>query len=104
MTPGRERHTNAGGVYVLRFDRPLGSKQHAAQFYVGWTKDLDARMWHHRRGTGAAITRAAVERGIGFEVVLFIKGAGRDVERQIKAQKNTKRFIERYQRRQLAAN
>lgn len=91
------------GVYILEFDQPLGSARHSARYYVGYTTNLEGRLWHHRRGTGAAITRAAAERGIGFNVVVFIPGAGRDEERRIKNLKNTPRFVERYQRRQAVA-
>lgn len=89
-------------VYVLELKRPLGTPRHQATYYVGWCKDnrLEARIAHHRNGTGAAFTRAAVERGIEFDVVLTIPGATRADERRIKNQKNTRRFVER----QLAQN
>lgn len=91
-------------VYIIQFDRPLGNERHQARYYVGWCREntLEARLNHHRRGTGAAITRAAAERGIGFEVVLTIPGADRTFERKIKNQKNTARFIERWARQQAA--
>jgi hypothetical protein len=53
---------------------------------------------HHRSGTGAAFTRAAAERGIEMTVVLTIPHGDRQLERKIKNQKNTKRFVERYAR------
>lgn len=87
------------GVYILRFDQPLGNEKHQAQYYVGWTKNLEGRLYHHRRGTGARMTAAAAKMGIGFEVVLFIPGADRSVERAIKNRKNTRKFVEAYQRR-----
>lgn len=89
-------------VYILELARPLGNERHTARFYVGWCKEdrLEARLAHHRAGTGAAFTRAAVERGIDFKVVLTIPGADKREERRIKNQKSTSRFVERYLRRE----
>lgn len=89
-------------VYILKFRSPLGNDRHRAQYYVGWCNDdmLDRRLWHHRNGTGAAITRAAAQRGIDFDVILTIPGATRTDERRIKNQKNTARFVARYHARQ----
>lgn len=93
-------------VYFLKFHQPLGNPDNPraqAQFYIGSCADrrLKARLAEHRRGHGAAITRAAGQRGIGFDVVLTLPG-GRAEERRIKAQKNAREFIERYTRRQQA--
>jgi hypothetical protein len=41
--------------------------------------------------------RAAVDRGIGFEVVATMPG-DRTTERRLKKQKNTRRIVERMQR------
>lgn len=92
-------------VYILQLERPLGNSRHKAQYYIGWCNDdrLEARLWHHRNGRGAAFTRAAVERGINFDVVLTIPGASRSDERRIKNQKNTRRFVERHLRAQSRA-
>lgn len=91
------------GVYILRLSRPLGNGRHSASFYVGWTRNIEGRLFYHKRGQGSNFTRAAIKRGIDFELVLFIPGAGRDVERQIKARKNTRRFLEQYARKQKKA-
>jgi putative endonuclease len=90
------------GVYILELDQPLGNAKHQASFYVGYTRNLEGRLYYHERGQGAAFTRAAVERGIGFKVALFIPGAGREVERKIKASKNIRRWIASYQRKQVS--
>jgi putative endonuclease len=90
-------------VYILELARPLGNHRHQARFYVGWTKNeatLQQRLDHHRKGTGAAFTRAAVERGIDFQLVLTLPEATKTDERRIKNQKNTRRFVERHLRRQ----
>ncbi len=88
-----------GLIYILRFDRPLGGQHHQAQHYIGYCKAgrLDQRLQQHATGQGAAITRALVERGIGFELVASFPG-NRQLERRLKNQKNTGRIIERYQR------
>lgn len=88
------------GVYILELAAPLGSPKHQARFYVGYTTNVEGRLWHHQRGQGAAFTRAAVERGIGFSVALWLPGAGREVERAIKRSKNTQRWIQTHQRQQ----
>lgn len=90
-------------VYILKLSAPLGNSKHQAQYYVGWTKDeitLPKRIACHQSGHGAAFTKAAVEMGITFEVILTLPG-DKSVERQIKNQKNTARFVERYTRRMV---
>ncbi len=85
-------------VYILKFDRPLGNpanKHGQAQFYVGYAKNVEGRLHYHLAGRGACITRAAVQQGIGFEVVLVIKEGDRALERKIKAQKNTYKWLKR---------
>lgn len=51
-----------GTVYLLHFDRPYKHARH----YLGWAKDLDARLEHHRAGTGARLLAVLKEHGIGF--------------------------------------
>lgn len=48
------------------------------------TERLPVRMDEHRRGAGAAITRAAAERGIGFYLVRLWPGQGISLERRLK--------------------
>lgn len=86
------------GVYILELSEPLGNERHSARYYVGWTSNVEGRLWYHEGGHGAAFTRAAVERGITLKIVVWIPGAGRDVERRIKRQKNTARFVAQYLR------
>ena len=81
-------------VYLLHFDAPLGdpSKAHgAAQHYIGYTDDLEARLEAHRRGNGAAIMAAVSRAGIGWHLARTWEG-GRDLERQLKRRKNA-RFL-----------
>ncbi len=81
-------------VYLLHFDAPLGNLTNPraqAQHYLGWAMDLAERLAQHAAGRGAAITRAAVERGISWRV--FVLGAGDyTLEKTLKAKKNTARL------------
>lgn len=88
-------------VYILKFDRPIGGR---ANYYIGWCEDhrFNARMRHHERGTGARLTQVARERGIGWQVVVTIDGAGRDIERQFKNYKATSRLIKSLRKKGLA--
>lgn len=86
------------GVYILELASPLGNAAtHQARYYCGYTTNLEGRLWHHQNGRGAAFTRAAVERGISFSVALWLPGAGRDVERAIKASHNIGRWLQAHQ-------
>jgi len=80
-------------VYLVHLDQRLGSDhpQGGAQHYLGMTQNLDQRLETHRAGLGARILAAAVERGIGFEVVRTWPG-GRERERQLKRQHNAPKF------------
>lgn len=74
-------------VYILRFDRPLGSARHKAQYYCGFCVNrwgLERRVRQHQTGQGAAITRAAAAAGIPMELVYWQFGT-RQLERKIKA-------------------
>jgi putative endonuclease len=88
-------------VYILEFEQPVGNYRHAARYYIGWCKDdrLEARLWHHRRGTGARLTAAAAERGIGFTVIVTWPGETRNFERQLKLKKNTPRLVRALRKR-----
>lgn len=84
-------------IYILEFEERLAH----ARFYVGYTENertLPRRIEHHRNGTGARITAAASERGIGFEVVAIIPDGSRTLERRIKNRKSTARVIEQIAR------
>lgn len=81
-------------VYLLHFAAPLGNLSNPraqATHYLGWAANLEQRIAQHRAGQGAALTRAAVERGIDFEVVATWPGDWR-LERRLKALKATPRL------------
>jgi len=66
-------------VYLIHFDRPYKHARH----YLGSAKDLDARVEHHRRGTGAHLLRVVNQAGIGWRVVRTWPG-GRELEHRFK--------------------
>lgn len=91
-------------IYVLQFTEALGNRENPrgqARYYVGYCDDdrFHERMQEHQKGRGAAITRAAVQRGISFHPVLTLPG-DRSEERRIKRMKNTPRFVQRHLRKQ----
>lgn len=79
-----------GSVYLLHFSAPIGipGRHSQARHYLGWAGDLAARLKEHQSGRGAAITRAALERGIVFECVRVWPHADRGWERALKQRKN----------------
>lgn len=70
-------------VYLIHF----AEKYEHAGHYLGYAKHLDARIAHHRNGTGARLMQVVNEAGIDWQVVRTWEG-GRDVERFLKAKKN----------------
>ena len=75
-----------GTVYLLHFDRPVGTARGPVQHYLGWAYDLEGRIQRHRRGlsNSAALCRSAQRQGIGFRVVRTWPGLTRDDERAMK--------------------
>jgi predicted GIY-YIG superfamily endonuclease len=83
-------------VYLVHLQTRLGSShaRGSAGHYVGTTKDLDRRLATHREGKGAKILAAANRQGIAYDVVRTWPG-GREVERQLKRQRNAPRMCPR---------
>lgn len=85
-------------TYIIEFDTPLGnpdSPRGQAKFYVGSTPKnrLQRRMKEHRKGTGAAITRAAKEKGINWKLIAVVD-EGREFEHWLKTvYKNTPKYV-----------
>lgn len=76
-----------GTIYLFHFDAPLAHAQH----YVGFAKNVEARIESHRKGTGARLPAVFAELGIGFTVARTWPG-DRTEERRIKNQKNAPRL------------
>lgn len=75
-------------VYLLHLDRPLAHARH----YVGFAQNVEARVAHHRAGTGARFTQVLCELGIGFEVARVWPEGDKSFERRLKRQKHSARF------------
>lgn len=70
-------------VYLLHFAEPYKHAKH----YMGFTEDLDARLDHHRAGTGSRLMEVITKAGIGFEVARTWPG-DRKLERKLKNRKD----------------
>lgn len=105
-----------GTVYLIHFEQPVGDPSNPrgqARHYLGYTNDLETRIQDHRNtrwerydeplviagrpklgatfGNGATLIGAANAQGIVWQVVRTWSG-GRDLERQLKNQKNNPRL------------
>jgi hypothetical protein len=80
-------------TYLVHLERRMGSShpRGGARHYVGTTINLAQRLETHRAGKGARMLAAANQRGISYDVVRTWPG-GRDVERQLKRQRNAPRM------------
>jgi hypothetical protein len=79
-----------GWIYLLHFHERLGTDEHYAQHYLGFTPDdPDNRAAKHRNGQGARITRALKERGIGFDVAAVWPG-NQQIENELKLHSATR--------------
>lgn len=68
-----------GVIYLLHFDQPFKHTRH----YIGWASNLEARLEHHRRGTGARLLAVLNQHGIGWTLARTWSGT-RSRERQLK--------------------
>ena len=86
-------------VYMLKFSHPLGTDRHRAQHCLGYCEDgrLHLRLYEHRIGQGAAITRAAIQRAHTLEVVATWPGGDRPPEHKLKSRKCHRGLIPRLQ-------
>ncbi len=88
-------------IYMLKFSEPIGNPNvcHGqAQFYLGYCADnrLAERLAEHRNGTGASITRAAIEKGLTLNLCMVIPKGTRKLERQLKNWKSHRRVLNRF--------
>lgn len=67
-----------GTVYLLHFSEPFGHARH----YLGWAADLERRLDHHSRGTGANLLRHAGRAGVTWQLARVWVG-DRHRERQL---------------------
>ena len=89
--------------YLIKLAAPLGNQKHSAQYYLGSCANLKKRFDQHLKGTGAAFTRAAIEKGIAFEIVYIWrtnnKKKARELEIKLKRQKNNRVVLTRQLRK-----
>lgn len=92
--PGEE-----GEVYIIQFERPVVGKSRPgakkvveAEFYIGWSKNPDGRLFYHQAGKGARLTAYAVELGIDMKIIWRHPGT-RGLEKALKMFKNTRRVV-----------
>jgi len=76
-----------GTIYLIHFNQPLAHARH----YLGWTTNLQERLYAHETGNGARLMEVISERGITWRLVRTWEG-GRDLERRLKAQHHNPRL------------
>jgi predicted GIY-YIG superfamily endonuclease len=80
-----------GTVYLIHFSEPyITATGRKVWHYIGWAKNLMARLSHHRKGTGARFLKAVNERGIHYEIVKVWEDETKEFERLLKNRKNAK--------------
>ena len=92
-------------VYLLCFDEPIAiiengprsGQPHPTRHYIGFARDgrVTERLAVHAQGRGSRLVRAAVERGIGFELVRVWYGGSRALERYLKLRRQGPEFCPR---------
>lgn len=81
-----------GEIYIIHFDRPwITSDGRTLEHYVGFSKQVEKRLHHHRKGSGANFLREAITRGISFRLVVRFSGTKRD-ERRLKVTGHIKKY------------
>jgi hypothetical protein len=64
------------GVYLRHFTKPLGRAKH----YIGWSPDIDKRVFRHKAVKGAKFTASAVRNGAELLLVRVWPGGDRRLE------------------------
>lgn len=67
-----------GTVYLIHFNQPFGHARH----YLGWASDLDGRLRHHEKGTGANLLKHARAAGVTWVLARTWPG-DRHLERRL---------------------
>ncbi len=76
------------GVYLLHFSQPYKHAKH----YIGWAKKINARIKHHKDGTGARLPAVVVAAGIELITARIWKGKDKSFERNLKNCKKSSEF------------
>lgn len=75
-------------IYILHFDKPYYHAKH----YIGFSDDPSLRFKRHLSRTEQPLLKAVVNAGIGITMKIIDPKGDRNRERQLKKQKNSKRF------------
>ena len=78
-------------VYLLHASAPIGNLDNPygqAQHYLGCADSLVKRVFSHRKGFGASLTKAFIEQGRSLSLVRVWSG-GYQTEKQLKRYKNS---------------
>lgn len=84
MSDTTATRSDPGTCYLLHFDRPYRHAQH----YLGWARNLEARLAEHATGSGgraARLIQVVTAAGIGYTLARTWPGS-RGRERQLKRQ------------------
>lgn len=76
------------GCYLIHFNQPFKHARH----YLGFAKDIDARLSHHAAGNGSNLIRVIQDAGITWQLVRTWPNATRSTERRLKDQHNSARL------------
>jgi predicted GIY-YIG superfamily endonuclease len=75
-------------VYLLHIDPPLKHARH----YIGFTnRTVEERLDDHTSSKGSPLIAAAIKNGSSVTVGRIWNGEGRELERRLKKQKNSRR-------------
>jgi predicted GIY-YIG superfamily endonuclease len=76
------------GVYLIHFSTPYKHAKH----YIGWAKKIDARISHHKHGTGARLCAVVVDSGAELITARVWEGKDKSFERKLKNQHKPQDF------------
>lgn len=74
------------GVYIIHLDDKLSHAKH----YIGYSKNIPGRFWHHVNGTGCRFLAACNRKGIKYRITRIWEGKDGNYERLLKNLKESK--------------
>ena len=77
-----------GTVYLIHFHNAYKHARH----YLGWAENLENRLAHHRKGTGARLMQVIGEAEIDWEVARTWDDCDRNAEAKLKRHKHNVRL------------
>ncbi len=84
-----------GTVYLLHFmaeDGTHGKVADHAGHYLGWSRNVEGRLAHHKAGSGNPLVYAAVQQGLTPVIAKVWEGVDRHFERRLKNRKGAPRL------------